>query len=170
MKRSSAIAILLVLAIHFAGFYVYFFLRMVEIHRESKEALRLLPVEALVEIVVPAREVKSDWLDEMEFEWQGKMYDIASIQTTGNTVHFYCYHDEAEDNLLAFLDHVARQSNNDKRSVPSSLTDFFSLQFLPSIPTESRCIQMTLIGATPYVRVCIPFVALPDAPPPRLRA
>ena len=63
------------------------------------------------------------------------MYDIARIEQNNQHIIVYAVHDEAEDNLLSFLDEIAKRPHQDKKSPPSQILQFISLTFLPPAKT-----------------------------------
>ena len=47
-----------------------------------------------------------NWKEENEFEYKGKMYDVAKIDISGDYVFIYCIRDEMEEQLIANFEKV----------------------------------------------------------------
>lgn len=89
-----------------------------------------MPEESLTKLVLTEPEYIKSKVEEHELKVNGRMYDIARIQVHNGTVTVWCLHDEAEDNLLAFLDAVSTRAHGDSAPVPPSIQQFLSLTFL----------------------------------------
>ena len=129
MKRFISIAIVCLLLLHFAGFYIYFIVRLGEIHIQMRHEFAKLPAESLDLIHVPRAEFMKSWLAEMEMKWEGKMYDIARVEFDGDVVKVFGRHDLAEEDLLSFVASVAQTASKDHQRVPNSVLRFFTLEF-----------------------------------------
>jgi len=131
VRRIFSLFFLLLLLANFAGGYVYFFTRAVQIKRDMRELLKTLPDDELEHIILTPEEFKTARVEDHEIKVNGKMYDIARIETIDETLHVFCVHDEDEDNLLSFLNAILNNIQQDKQQVPHSITQFTSLQYLP---------------------------------------
>ena len=100
-----------------------------------RAALKDLPKEKLEVFSMNQQEFKNVLVDEHEIRVEGRMYDIARIESDHQRVIVYAVHDEAEDNLLSFLDEIAKRPLQDKKSPPSQILQFIALIFLP--PTKT---------------------------------
>ena len=107
-----------------AGSYVYFIARLSAIRQEMREQLKHRPDEELSLLILTPEEFQKARVEDHEIKVNGKMYDIARLVMKNNKVHVYALHDEAEDNLLAFLNEMVKRSSKDKKPVPSSLVGF----------------------------------------------
>jgi hypothetical protein len=116
---------------NFTGGYVYFFVRGMQIKRDMHELLKNLPDDELELIILTPEEFKTARVEYHEIKVDGKMYDIARIQTIDEALHVYCVHDEEEDNLLTFLNAVLNNIQNDRQSIPNAIVQFTGLQYLP---------------------------------------
>jgi hypothetical protein len=126
LKRIVSISLILIFLVHFTGFYFYFVLRLVEIHREVRNQLKLLPEEQLQMLELSVAEFQKSNVGDDEVEVNGKMYDVARIEITQENVILYCIQDTAEDNLLSFLDEVLKNAARDKKQLPSGVFAFIS--------------------------------------------
>ena len=127
MKRVVSIVVVCVLLLHLAGFYIYFVVRLGEIRLEMRHELALLPSNALDLVTIPRSQFQDSWKDKMEMKWKGKMYDIARIESDGETINIFCRHDKDEDDLLSFISAVVNTSQDDQ--VPHSIIQFLTLEF-----------------------------------------
>ena len=166
MKKLTAIGLLSLFALLFAGFYGYFGVRLMTIRKEMKAQLALLPETELEKIVVTLAEFESIDLTEGEIERNGKMYDIAKIQKHGNQYILFALHDEHEDNLLALLDEIVKLSGNDKKPVPSQLLQFLTLLFIPVDNSFTPASGQCLSGLTAYVNFYYSVAGAIPTPPP----
>ncbi len=105
-----------------------------------RTALKSLPEEHLTKLVLTETEFKQSRIEEHEIKVGGRMYDIARAQVAGGKVIVWCLHDEAEDNLLAFLDAVSTRAHQDTKPVPQSIQQFLALTF---IVTEFHFVFLT---------------------------
>jgi hypothetical protein len=131
VKRPASITFLLILLLNLVGGYVYFGVRLVQIHKEMRAELRQKDDSELEKIVLPIKEYKKALVEDDEMELNDRMYDIARTEIKGDSIIVYCLHDENEDNLLVLLDSILTNSSNDKKPVPSSLLDFVNLISIP---------------------------------------
>ncbi len=167
MKRSLCILFLGILLIQVSGCYVYFIARLTAIRIEMREQLNHLPDDQLTLLTLTTEEYQKAKVDDHEVRLNGKMYDIARLIIQKDKVLVYAIHDEAEDNLLSFLDEIVKRSTNDKKPVPSQLVQLLTLIFLPTenqLPVNS---SVALIHATKYTQSYLAFARLIDSPPPR---
>lgn len=69
-----------------------------------------------------------------EFRWGGHLYDIASINTKGDSLRVCAFKDECETRLLAHIDHLVRLLKKDASSGKSGgsvlLSQLFHLTYL----------------------------------------
>jgi hypothetical protein len=118
---------LLLLLVNISGFYGYFIVRLNQLHEESREALKYLPDSELDHFVLSPQEFKKARVNEREVLINGKMYDIARVHTGSEMIEVFALHDEAEDDLLAFICRKRRQGTISFFSV--FFTDFFEVRF-----------------------------------------
>lgn len=140
MKKAIAVFLLLLMAVNLAGFYGYFVLRMKEIHTEAREALKRLPETSLQRFEFSTAEYRSIRVEDHEIRVNGKMYDIARTERTADAVVVWALHDEAEDDLFAFINKVMDNAAQDDHQAPKDFTQFLSLQFLlpgAALPTSA---------------------------------
>jgi len=167
MKRFLGITFLSLLLLQVAGCYVYFIVRLAAIRTEMRDQLKYLPEDQLTLLTLTPEEYQNAKVDDHEVKVDGKMFDIARMKTTKNHVLIYAVHDEAEDNLLSFLEEITKRSGNDKKPVPSQVVQLITLIFIHpenQLPVNS---SIALIHATEYTRSFLAFDRMIDSPPPR---
>lgn len=100
------------------------------------------------------------WEHSREFEYKGEMYDIIRMETNGDSVWYWCYHDKKEtklrkniQSLLAYFLGTSPQN----RTHQKHLVDFFKTLYchsdvsqdrLPDIQNTSRDFRYNPIGFT----------------------
>ncbi|MEQ1586179.1 MAG: hypothetical protein ABL895_09895 [Cyclobacteriaceae bacterium] len=167
MKKLIGITLLCLLLLQAAGCYVYFIARLTAIRIEMREQLKTLPDHELTLLTFTQEEFRKAKENDHEVKVNGKMHDIARIVMQGNKLLVYAIHDEAEDNLLSFLDEMVKRSTNDKKPVPSQLVQLLTLVFISDenqLPVNS---SIELIHATDYTKSFPSFDSVIDSPPPR---
>ena len=152
-----------------AGFYVYFVFRLQEIRREMRAELKNYPIEKLQRIVLPKAEYHEAKNEEGEIEWQGFMYDVGWVEILGNEVTVFALRDEAETNLLAFIDRIVDMTNHDEQAPPSIFTEYLSLIFtIPEVvPTASFYQLLKLEYGKFSIGIFYSLALEVQAPPPR---
>src|SRR5689334_23930652 len=98
MKRSFSALMVLVFLLHFAGFYLYFMVRLQSVRAEAGELLKSKP--ALQTIVLSQEAYQLAQVDDHEIEWQGGRYDIANITYQGDNVILKAVLDKNETELF----------------------------------------------------------------------
>lgn len=167
-KKYTAILVLSLLLVHLAGFYVYFVVRLGEVRMEMRKKLADMPETRLEVITIPRESFKASWLEELEMKWQGRMYDIARVEVSMETVRVFCLHDEDEDGLVSFISSVIETSRQDKKETPGTVIQFFSLKYVTAqilIPTLE--IKRLVSNETAYRVVSGTYTSDPVSPPPR---
>ena len=168
MKKIFSISLLAFFIMHFAGFYVYFIIRQVQIHREMRCELRTMPADQLELMHLSGNAYRQALTEEDEMEIDGKMYDIARVEPDRDSVLVYALHDAAEDSLLSFIDKVLKNAAQDAQQVPSPLFQFASLAFIiPSVFTLESTRTITNGAFTRYFAGESSIVLSLDTPPPR---
>lgn len=167
-KKYTAVLVLSLLLVHLAGFYVYFVVRLGEVRMEMRQKLASLPAAELEVVKIPRAAFQAHWQDELEMSWNGRMYDIARLESVGDYILVYCLHDEDEDGLLNFLSAVVETSQQDTKEAPGSVIQFFTLEYLSaSTLLPDPDVSDSLSNLTAYCRPLISFASDPLSPPPR---
>jgi len=167
VKKAIGIVFLSLLLLQIAGTYVYFIVRLSGIRAEMREKLKLKPDEELTRLDLTLLEYKKAKVDDHEVKVGGKMYDIARIQIQGNRVLIYGLQDEAEDDLLSFLQEMVKRTSKDKKPVPTSLINLMSLVFVVIDHGISARAELLTDHLTPYCFFSLPISQDIETPPPR---
>lgn len=96
-----------------------------------REMIGQLPDEAFETFVFTKAEYQRIRVHDHEVKINGKMYDHSTPQIENDKVILHARHDEAEDNLIGFLKAVVSTATNDSEEVPSQITSFYTLDFIP---------------------------------------
>jgi hypothetical protein len=133
-----------------------------------------IPAESLVTLTFHTRSMEEGgcrvrWLEEHEFRYNGKMYDVVSRVVRGDSTEFTCLVDAKEERLYASLEeHVTSQTDQSSphgslNSIKSVLQEFLPLQSQVEIVSFTE-VSHPIIPADGYQSV------VPDilTPPPRL--
>lgn len=167
VKKLIGITLLCLLLLQAAGCYVYFIARLAGIRVEMREQLKTLPDHELTLLTFTREEFRKVKVNDHEVKVDGEMHDIARVVIKGDKLLVYALHDEAEDNLLSFLDEMVTRSSNDKKPVPTQLVQLLTLQF---ISTETRLPQNTFVTihhSSLYLSALSSRATIIDSPPPR---
>lgn len=121
---------LLILLANGAGFYVYYVIQLQQIHQEMRTRLKYLPDSELEVLVLTRAQYEEAKVEEHEVKVEGKMYDIARVQTSGDVVKIFCLHDEKEDDLLALLAELISKPMKDQSSIPLAVMTFITMSFI----------------------------------------
>jgi hypothetical protein len=166
LKKIISISLVLIFLLHFAGFYVYFILRISEIHKEMRSQLKHLPAEKLQVLILTKADFEKAKVGDDEIKVNGKMYDIARVEKENQRIKIYCIQDGAEDNLLSFLDEVLKNASRDKKSIPSGVFTFISQADIPLVVTLPPNTFSQIKAYTPYLFPSSNFHAPLQSPPP----
>jgi hypothetical protein len=150
MKRLLVFILLLVFSLQFTGFYIYYAFRLTEIRREVRSQLKFLPEEKLERFVLTHDQFMTARHGDDELRLQGKMYDIARMESANDSLIIFALHDEAEDNLLSLLTTVVKRTNTDKKPLPLPLFSLLALVYLPATFSYSAAWFNELGVLTPY--------------------
>lgn len=168
MKRFSAFVVLLLFSLNFFGFYAYYAFRLVEIRREMRMQLQFLPEEQLNRFVFSTTEYNEVMRGDDEVQVSGCMYDIARMEMYKDSVLILALHDEAEDNLIAFIQTIVERSATDKKPLPTTVMVFFTLVYLlPAFEWEGAA-QVRETGHTQHLLAYSSFYPGQHSPPPRV--
>jgi len=167
VKRVAVIFFLSLLLVQVGGCYIYFVGRLAAIRAEIREQLKHLPEEQLTRFHFTPEEFLTVRVEDHEIKVDGKMYDIARVTEQADHIIVLALHDEAEDNLLAFLTEMVSRSANDKKPVPIEVEQLLTLSFLPEafIPLQNKCSD--IIHTTPYKEFGSVVFFTCELPPPR---
>jgi hypothetical protein len=167
MLRIVSFMLLLVFSLTFVGFYGYSIFRLVEIKAEMRAQLKLLPRNELKRISLTEHQYHRMKVGDDEIKVAGKMYDIASFELKKDSVILYALHDEAEDDLIAFLNTIIKRTTEDKKPFPESLLDLYSSLYLPVFFNFNAHHFQTHENESVYLFSSLLFHLRIQTPPPR---
>ena len=167
MSRRITVFILFILLVNLTGFYGYFIFRLNQIHEESRQALKFLPDSELDHFILTSEEYRKAKVNDHEILIADKMYDVARVKFRHEVVEIFALHDEAEDDLLAFIKEVMNNAEKDGQA-PSVFSQFAFLQFMQPVFDWSFDFSGTAIVHHTGL-VIVPFSAdeIIHSPPPR---
>jgi hypothetical protein len=167
VKKVVSILVLLILLVNAAGFYAYYVVQLTRIHSQAREALSLRPDNELQILILSNDAYQGSIVEEGEIRVNGKMYDVARIVETRDSVKVYALHDGKEDGLQRFLNEIVSKPLNGKSTVPNTVVLYLSLVFIkPAHPIIIRTSDQQKFLTTAYRFSVKPAVLLQETPPP----
>ena len=130
-----AIALLFLMLLQAAGYIVVFEIQKHGIRREIKQQIKAGVPEAelvLLKFCEGKSEPAFQRVDEHEFRYGGKMYDIVRQENHGDTTWYYCLADEKETQLFAHLEELVKRGmrqNPEQQQRLERLLSIFGLLF-----------------------------------------
>ena len=105
MKKLISFIAISVLLFNTIGSLIVFKSMSYCIHKEIKNAItQSIPQNKLITIIIDKNNNKDiNFVDDKEFMYKGKMYDVVRQQANGNTTIYYCINDTKEEELYANL-------------------------------------------------------------------
>jgi hypothetical protein len=92
-----------------------------------------------------------NWKEENEFEYNGEMYDVASIEFSDDDVIIYCIRDEVEEQLISSYEKVYANHAEKDRIAQSQLTSLFNLHLI-AIQNELFSLE-NMREASPFTQI-----------------
>jgi hypothetical protein len=134
VRRIFSVFVLIVMLFNISGYFFTFYLIQQEYKKQfrkyicqhvSPENSELIIISD-AEIQRPGSAFKS--MEENEFRYQGKMYDIIKSEKRGNNNIFYCVNDKNEEQLLArFEDYLKHHDDTNAPYQEKSNRIFFQI-------------------------------------------
>ena len=117
MKKFISLFLLFSLLLPSVGTFIWFKFQQKEIRKEVKKQLIAGVNESELTLLIFSKEETQTlltWKHEMEFSFEGIMYDIVKQKIENNTYYFWCWKDHKETSLYKKLDTlVASALGND---------------------------------------------------------
>ncbi len=164
--------LLLFMLFQAAGHFFVFKILQHEIRQEIKQQIKAGVPEAeliLLKILEGTPHPAFQRVEEHEFRYDGKMYDIVRQESHGDTVWYYCLADEKETQLFADLDELVKRDmsqNPERQQRVERLLNLFGLFFF------SRREEVSLVDAVEEMALnnyCFGlkiWIDTPPTPPP----
>jgi len=141
MHLRKSISLIMLLLIVFHGVFQLFIFKIFQA-KYREEVLEIIKDGVLEDKLTFFAFSKDDlkngttlaqWMEEDEFRFNDEMYDVVKEEIHGDSVYFYCIHDENESRLYAVLDKYFQQlleedpdKVRDLNTLNSSLSRFYS--------------------------------------------
>ena len=168
VKRAYAILMLAILLVNGTGFYAYYIIQLRQIRAEMRQALKLRPDHELDVIALTVATFKEALVEEDEMKVNGRMYDIARVEKSGNLIRVYCLHDEKEDDLIALLQELVSKPLKDRSDMPSEIINFITLNFVkPQADFVLQSFYVSVVNNSPYRLSSGVLSSAVVTPPPR---
>ncbi len=145
MKNLVVLFLLSIFLFHSVGFSLLF---------ESAEQMNktlvkeTLSARKLETITLSKTEYSSLVADKNEITWNGKFYDVASVQFSDDKVFIKCFHDENEENIFGMLsEHIERyvkDASSHSKNKSNTLLKSFIKDYLPLISLDLKLNIATL--------------------------
>ncbi|MCU0419215.1 MAG: hypothetical protein MUC38_06100 [Cyclobacteriaceae bacterium] len=169
MKRVVAYLLTCVLLVQIAGFYLFLAGRLAYLHEQSRAQLKDKPIELLQRLELSEHQYRQARVNPREVKLEGKMYDIARLERVHGRVILYAEHDEAEDNLLAFVNKVFEIASADDKPLPPHFIKWLFVHYLIGCRVELSAPSAHRMEPTGWVASRPPlWVDAQDTPPPKV--
>jgi hypothetical protein len=177
MKRISAIFLLLSLIAPLGGAYLGFHAEKTRIKKAvKKQIIAGISKEELVEFkfLISDTSSKLRWEHNREFEFKSKMYDIVERNYTNDSVTYWCWCDNAENQIKKHYKTLiakALGNNPQKPGTKKLLIDYFKTLYYPCIYSNQNTIYNTLTNTLSdhYKLLKNHWIKSPASPPPKFR-
>lgn len=112
-------------------------------------------------------------MDDREFKYGGRMYDIVAVRVSADSITYWCYPDDAETRidrqLSDWINHAAGQTPPGRGQL-EYLGDFFKSLYHPPAPSRAPAADVQLLSRALPEFMLTRFVSreqAPPVPPPR---
>ncbi|MER3524872.1 MAG: hypothetical protein C4326_12685 [Ignavibacteria bacterium] len=174
MKRFVVLIFLFLYLYNFVGYLAVFSVLQYRIKKDVKHRLlSALPLSQLTQLSFSIHERQDrahamQWIENDEFRYEGKMYDVVRIVADDDSMHIFCVRDDQEEKVLADLDsHVRRNMGaSSEQSSLDSFKDVFKESLVPRALITSMLDILTRVLPT-NDGMSVLFTADVPSPPPR---
>ncbi len=175
IKRLFAIGLLLILLVPLAGGYLFFKLRQYQIREMMEQRIKNgISKDELTLVKIPDKWQEGShssftWVEDNEFRYKGRMYDIVEQEKHGDTTRYYCILDHEESALYSKLEEMttsAMKHDPASQKQQQNLRHLLTNLYLSELPNFGHTISSWRIIATPYHFSLKTFVQPPLSPPP----
>jgi len=175
LKRIVSILIVLMLIFNSAGYILVFYQLKKYIKKEALSKLEnYIHPGDLTTIVISKHQFENEddnffFVEPHEIKYYGKMYDIARIEHTADSVRIIALNDENEDNLHEIFAQFITRSLNDKYSQTASVINkIINDASLPTETTLNAFWRENVFFIFVYLTDLSEYNDLPDPPPKNL--
>jgi hypothetical protein len=174
MRIVFAKILLLFMLLQAAGYIFVFEIQKHEIRREIKQQIKAGVPETelvLLKILEGKPNPAFQRVDEHEFRYDGKMYDIVRQKSHGDTTWYYCLADEKETQLFAHLEELAKRDmsqNSERQQRIERLLSLFALLFFSHHDEASLADAAEERASSHYYFGLKTWIDPPPTPPPEV--
>ena len=120
-------------------------------------------------LILSVGEYQKSRLNAHEISFNGNMYDVKSVNVTGDNVELLVINDKKEKRLLKEIKDILNKTNQSKRELPEQLQKFLSLNYLSAEKEDIIFIPSICSGIFhhPDRNIFPDFSDIPS-PPPKL--
>ena len=175
MKKLLAIILTGIFLFNTCGYYFAFLMKEKELKEEMKHLIHSGFFSDQYETLVLNDLVKDHdfhWIDNKEFRYHGKLFDIIDSQVEGNVVILRCINDKKEDCLISR--HEQYRNLVDKMNIPgrarnNQLLQNFLVKYavINIMQFQSPVFFLRILFGNPEFDLSSVFTS-PDIPPPKL--
>ncbi|GJM36310.1 MAG: hypothetical protein DHS20C18_53110 [Saprospiraceae bacterium] len=172
LRKYTGILFLAFLTAPMLGTYVWLQYQKETIrHEVKKQLLAGMDKEELVLLKFSKKDSRQlEWEHDREFGYQGQMYDIVSQEAIGDTMHYWCWWDEAESKIKREINQLvarALQQNPQNKQQQERLIDFYKNLYHADLASWQISIKMELIARPNTAdRYYFTYLSPPLLPPP----
>lgn len=137
IKISLAVFLIILLTVGSVSHIIYFKVQQYCIKKEIKQRLKKgVPKNELHTFNFTNAEIKNtnelEFINDHEFRYKGKMYDIVYQETLNDTIIFQCVSDEQETILFTQLDKLVQQQSKSNQEKNRQLFKLLNFHFTPT--------------------------------------
>lgn len=153
MRKIIAVLLSLCLLFNIFGFYTVYLISRRIVKAEMKQYIRELASDAELEIISPDPDAMRNpevfkWIEQGEFRYKGKMYDVVRTEVNNGRVYYYCVNDTREEAVMHRFELAHHQSGScdpvktkSSRIINQIIKDFFFPQ--PENPDGFQILELT---------------------------
>jgi hypothetical protein len=129
LKKTSYIALLIVILMQSGGLLLVYKMKQLKVQFKMMQVLRENH-EGFSKLTLTLAEYNQSRIKSHEISWQGRMYDVKSKVITGNSVDLLVIHDEKEENILKKIKLLAGNTSSQNRELPQQLVQLLTLTYI----------------------------------------
>lgn len=118
MKKLTVVAVLLAFLLNIMGFFIIFKCQQYLLQQEMASDIARGPVKDRI-VVFALKDLRNDGsyrqINEKEFTFKGKLYDIVVKKTIDRGTFVFCLHDKKEDRLVSIFNIILRSRDRNSR-------------------------------------------------------
>ncbi|MCX7612182.1 MAG: hypothetical protein N2043_11405 [Ignavibacterium sp.] len=148
IKSSILIVVLVTLLLINSGAYVLLYLSSLKIVKETIHYLiesdklnHQLIIVSFSKKDLESKIIKFEWIEEKEFRFNGKLYDIKKDFSDEDSLRFLCYQDEHENLLEKIFNKYSDSDKNKNSSQPVKLIINFLALFFQEAESQNSIVQ-----------------------------